>query len=206
MPRGNPQLRLDDIVGDGVLSLVDGLSPFPHPPTPGCLLPCGNPQLSLHDVLGGVHRVSGRVSTFSSSPPLLPTVACRVETLSYVSTISFLVCIVSAGYLLLTYAGPVYHRVVSRRGYSTITGTATATAAATTQETRVGGDGGSSASVQSDGATTSVAGGSFGRSGQEQEVAGGSRGGGPLPGDGWRAYGSTDEAPAGAGCLPPAAR
>lgn len=115
----------------------------------------------------------------------------------------------SAGYLLLAYAGPVYQRFVSRRGYSTIDDTATATATHETLEGDSAGGGTGSTSVQLDGASA-VTGGSFGRPQQQGKVAGAGREGGGrdsgLLGRGWRAYGSTDEPSAGAGCLPSTGR
>lgn len=104
--------------------------------------------------------------------------------LSYLSTLSIVVCLVSAGYIIFAYASPAYKRRQSRRNYEAIGGSANGSA------TPVSGAGGS-ATVQSRASVGGSAGAPQG--GSSQNAAGGL---------GWRAYGSTDEAPAGAGCLP----
>lgn len=115
--------------------------------------------------------------------------------LSYASTVSILVCLVSAGYIAFAFASPAYKRRKSRRDYQTIGGddaaavTGTAAAAAAPRE-----GGGGSASAQAGGALS----GSGGNRGPQD--------GGGAVGAGWKPYGSTDEAPAGPGCLPPTAR
>lgn len=139
-------------------------------------------------------------------PPPPPRLAAYnpILTLSYASMASIVVCLLSAGYIVFTFVSPAYNRRKSRRDYQTIggaeavTGTATATTPngdgrrATASSTATGGGG--NASVQ--------AGGALGDSGENQ----GPQGVGGVAGGGWRPYGSTDEAPAGVGCLPPSAR
>lgn len=116
---------------------------------------------------------------------------------SYASTISIIVCLLSAGYLVFAFASPAARRRrKSRRDYQAIAGD--------------GGGGGATTTGPHQG-TGSRAVPVTGVGGAQAQTGGLSLNQGPLGGSvdgvlgrGWRAYGSTDEAPAGAGCLPPA--
>eukprot|EP00903_Cladosiphon_okamuranus_P014763 g13680.t1 len=117
---------------------------------------------------------------------------------SYASTISIVACLLSAGYIVFAYASPAYHRRKSRRDYQIIAGGAPITTAPHE------GAGSRAAPANEVGTSQAQPGGAMGASVQAQGAQGGSADG--VLGRGWRAYGSTDEAPAGAGCLPPSTR
>ena len=106
-----------------------------------------------------------------------------------------MVCLFSAGYIIFSYASPAFKRRRSRRDYDIIAGGGGAAAAG------AGAHGGGAGRAAAPNATAV--------SGTRDPVPpgsqGGSEGAGGVLGGGWRAYGSTDEAPAGAGCLPPSA-
>ncbi|CAB1120014.1 unnamed protein product [Ectocarpus sp. CCAP 1310/34] len=110
---------------------------------------------------------------------------------SYASTLSIVVCLLSAGYIIFTYASPAYKRRRSRREYDIIAGGAAATGTATTPV-----PGGA---APAGGGRGSPGGDGAGPEGSLQGVD-------DVLGKGWKAYGSTDEASAGAGCLPPSSR
>eukprot|EP00752_Nemacystus_decipiens_P012260 g10867.t1 len=117
---------------------------------------------------------------------------------SYASTISIVVCLLSAGYIVFAYASPAYRRRKSRRNYQVIAGGPPAT---TAPHQVVGSR---AAVVTGVGASQTQPGGAMGVSAHTKDPQGGPVDG--VLGRGWRAYGSTDEAPAGAGCLPPSSR
>jgi len=105
------------------------------------------------------------------------------------------VCLLSAGYIIFAYASPAYKRRRSRREYDIIAG-----GAAATRTANGGAHGGGASRAAPSIAAVPGAGPSVQPGSQP-----GSEGVGGVLGRGWRAYGSTDEAPAGSGCLPPAA-
>lgn len=107
-------------------------------------------------------------------------------------------CLLSAGYIVFAYASPAYHRRKSRRDYQIIAGGAPTTTVPHQSA------GSRAAAVTGVGASQAQPGGAMGVSVQTQGQQGDSVDG--VLGRGWRAYGSTDEAPAGAGCLPPSNR
>ncbi len=130
-------------------------------------------------------------------PPPPPSPPCRLSSiLSYASTLAIVVCLFSAGYIIFAYASPAYKRRRSRREYDIIAGGTTTTNAANSGA--YGGGGGAGGAAPNAAAVSGAGAGAA-------AVQPGSEGVGGVLGRGWRAYGSTDEAPAGAGCLPPTA-
>lgn len=113
-----------------------------------------------------------------------PCNALAVLDHSYVSLAAWTLFILSAGYLLLTYTRPLYRRWVDGLDYRPISngGGAARNASGTRRQEGAGGGGGGGDETSAISANPAGPGGVIGR--------------------GWRAYGSTDEAPAVAGCLP----
>lgn len=117
--------------------------------------------------------------------PSLHLAAAPVPTIpSYFPKVAWTICLLSAGYLFFVYTRPIYNRWTDRRAYDPISGgkrSVTAGGAADTSSRTAG--------REAEGFGASVIPGSY----EETDTIVG----------GWRAYGSTDEAPAGSGCLPP---
>lgn len=112
-----------------------------------------------------------------------------------------MVCLLSAGYILFAVVSPAFKRRRSRRDYQTIGD------AEVVSGTTIPGAGGSRATTTGaatarDGSSSVQAGGALGGPGENR----GPLGVDDVVGGGWRPYGSTDEAPAAAGCLPPSDR
>lgn len=158
------------------------------PPPPGRRTLSFTYTTTLATTTGIIATTPRRDPRRSSLPTGLIVCVFTAYGLSYVSTISIVVCLLSAGYIIFAYASPAYKRRQSRLNYEAIGGGANG-AATPVSGARVG------ATVQPGGMVGSSLGSSGGgpQGGSSQSVGGGL---------GWKAYGSTDDAPGGAGCLP----
>lgn len=127
------------------------------------------------------------------NPLFFPSLAFLLPN-SYISKVSWMLCLIIGGYLLVAYARPVYRSWSSRhRPYDPISSGDDSRRATMGPGESTNGEASESTHRATTGAAWRSPIGTEGGSPESQQAG---------VSAGWRPYGSTDEAPAGAGCLP----